>query len=224
MIDLVKRAAGRLPGRFQQELKRLLFARRIRNGSFMSNEHNEPEFEWLPECVGKGDWAIDVGANFGSYTARFSELVGPTGRVLSLEPLPGTFELLVANMALLPNQNMTLLNVAASDHFGIGHMSVPPQANGEPNPYMAHLSTRGASPVICLPIDSLHISARVTLIKIDVEGHELAALKGMRALLLRDHPTLIVEGRDSEVAELLTSLGYRYEEAPRSPNRVFRAN
>jgi FkbM family methyltransferase len=223
MIGLVKIIAGRLPGRSKQELKRLLFARRIRNGSFMSNEHNEREFERLPEWVADGDWAIDVGANFGSYSARLSELVGPTGRVISLEPLPGTFELLVANMALLPHQNMTLLNVAASDRFGVGQMSVPSQANGEPNPYMAHLSGRGALPVVCLPIDSLHISARVTLIKIDVEGHELAALEGMRQLLTRDHPTLIVEGRDSAVAELLASLGYSFEEAPKSPNRVFRA-
>jgi len=57
--------------------------------------------------------------------------------------------------------------------------------------------------------------------KIDVEGHELSVLKGMADLLARDHPILVLEGRSPDVADLLASLGYSYEEQASSPNRVF---
>jgi hypothetical protein len=58
-------------------------------------------------------------------------------------------------------------------------------------------------------------------VKLDVEGHELPALRGMKELLRRDHPRLIVEGRSEDVLAFLRDLGYHYEDDPSSPNRVF---
>jgi len=54
--------------------------------------------------------------------------------------------------------------------------------------------------VVAIPIDSLQFLSRISLAKIDVEGHEmskatLAAHRGMQCLLKRDHPLLIVEGK-----------------------------
>jgi FkbM family methyltransferase len=220
---MLKRIAGRLPPRAQQELKRLHFARQIRTGAFTTAEAHETEFPRLGEWVSAGDWVIDVGANVGNYSARLSEIVGPTGRVISLEPVPETFELLVANLARFRWRNVTTLNVAASDRFAEREMTVPTLENGLANRYMARLSEGGGElKVLCMPVDALVMPHRVTLVKIDVEGHELAALRGMHHLLQRDHPTLIVEGRDDAVRAYLAGLGYGYAESERSPNRVFR--
>jgi FkbM family methyltransferase len=221
VIEHLKRLASRLPPRYQQELKRLHFGRQIRAGIFTSAEENEREFGRLQEWVRPGDCVVDVGANVGNYTARLSELVGPAGRVISLEPVPETFELLVANIARFPNQNVTLLNVAASDTPRILRMEVPTLDTGLANRYMAHLSDAGSLAVYCLPVDQLHLPDRVSLIKVDVEGHEFPALLGMRSLLERDRPVLIVEGRAADVEQLLSGLGYRYEDAAKSPNRLF---
>ena len=54
--------------------------------------------------------------------------------------------------------------------------------------------------MVAIPIDSLQFLSRISLAKIDVEGHEmskatLAARWGMQCLLKRDHPLLIVEGK-----------------------------
>ena len=220
MITLLKRASSRLPLRVQQELKRLHFGRQIRKGVF---ETDEAEYSRLGQWVKPGDWVLDVGANVGHYSSKLSQLVGRNGRVFSFEPVPHTFELLAANMTCCPVNNVTLLNVAASDEMGTVGMSIPSFATGLQNYYMASVTSDSPSLlVVAIPIDSLRFPSRITLAKVDVEGHELSALKGMENLLKRDHPVLIVEGQAEPVRHYLGSLGYTFEETPGSPNRVFR--
>lgn len=220
MLALLKRLAGRLSRPWQQELKRLHFARLIRKGQFSADE---PEFERLAEWVRPGDWVLDIGANVGQYTVRLSELVGANGRVIAFEPVPPTFELLAANVARARFANVTLVNAAASDGAGIVGMAVPQLDTGLDNYYMAHMTEEGGGlQVVSLPIDSVRLPATVALAKIDVEGHELKALRGMETILVRDHPRLIVEGRSGDVASFLGRLGYVHEDTARSPNRVFR--
>ena len=217
----LKRLSSALPLRAQQELKRFHFAHQIRSGRFQTSE---PEYARLGEWVTAGGWVIDVGANVGHYTARLSQLVGPTGRVLAFEPVPETFELLAANMAAAGARNVTLFNVAASTQIGVAGVSLPHFSSGLTNYYMAGITSgEGEFKVLTAPVDSVMPSARVSLVKIDVEGHELQALRGMRALLQRDRPRLIVEGASPEVETFLRELGYTFAELPGSPNRLFSA-
>lgn len=221
---MLKRLASHLPSKAQQDLKRLHFGWLIRRGTFTTAEDYDTEFPRLAEWAGPGDWVLDLGANVGNYTARLSQIVGPTGRVFSFEPVPETFELLVANIARFPLRNVTLLNLAASDDVALRGMTIPMLDSGLENRYMAQVTDGpGDLRIMCLPVDRLNLPHPVRLAKVDVEGHELPALKGMEALLRRDRPVLIVEGRDDEVAGFLRGLGYDFEERPGSPNRVFTA-
>ena len=219
MIALIKRIASHLPVSMQQRLKRRHFSRQIKAGTFVSNES---EFKRLEDWVGPGDWVLDVGANVGQYAARFSQIVGPAGRVIAFEPVPRTFELLSANAVQFPLQNITLINAAASDSIGIAGIAIPKFDTGLDNYYMANLTKEPAElSVLCLTIDALNIPRRISLAKVDVEGHELAALKGMEQLLRRDKPVLIVEGYIDAVAAFLATLGYAYETDEGSSNRVY---
>ena len=219
MIKLIQRIASHLPTTTQQELKRLHFSRQIRRGNFKTKES---EFARLAEWVQPGDWVLDIGANVGQYTARFSEIVGPEGRVIAFEPVPHTFELLAANAVKFPVQNISLFNTAASDSARISGISIPKIDSGLDNFYRANLSTDATNlSVLCLPIDSLRIPRRIVLAKLDVEGHELSALKGMKELIKRDKPVLIVEGHIDAVANYLTTFGYSFETDEGSANRVY---
>ncbi len=219
MPDLLKRLASKLPLRTQQALKRLHFRRQIRVGNFASAE---PEYAKLSDWVAQGDWTIDIGANVGHYTARLSQLVGRSGRVLAFEPVPHTFELLVANIAALGAANVSLFNVAVSAEAKTVGMSIPQFDTGLANNYEAEITTQGGQfDVLAIALDSLHLPHRVRLIKIDVEGHELQALRGMQELLRRDHPRLIVEGTSESVFEFLQALNYKFDAIPQSPNRVY---
>ncbi len=222
-MKLLRQIAARLPSRWQIELKRIYYARQIRSGTFVSEE---PEYSLLEKLVNPGDWVVDVGANVGHYTKRLSDLVGTRGRVIALEPVPTTFALLSANAQLFSHSNVTLINAAASNKLDVVGMSIPSSPNGLSNYYQASLDPVAESPfsVLTISIDSLLSDKTVALIKIDVEGHEALALAGMQQAIQTHHPILIVETGNKNVISSLTSLGYRVERLPNSPNILFRAN
>ena len=199
-------------------MKRHYYAWQIRHGRFRTHER---EFQRLDEFVSPGDWAIDVGANVGHYTAKLSKIVGPGGRVLALEPVPKTFELLAHNARHFPFANVTLLNLAASDRAAVLGMEVPDVQSGA---YLAHVTEQATDlTILSMPLDSLTLPRRVRLVKIDAEGHELPVLRGMTGLLECDRPALIVEISSDESTRFLIERGYEMERMPGSPNCVFRS-
>ena len=216
---VTKSIIATLPLRWQHSIKRSWYALQMGLGRFGTPE---PEYKILERLVSPGDWAIDVGANVGFYTTRLSELVGEEGRVIAFEPVPSTAELLLSNVRRLRNANVTVLNAAALDKSGLSKFTVPKSDNGLLNPYLAHISQdEGEFSVLCLTIDALDLPRRVRLVKIDAERSELSVLMGMRQLLARDKPILIVEGNERQVADLLELEGYRGERLPESPNTLF---
>lgn len=218
---LLKRIAAQLPANWQNELKRIYFRNQIKRGTFLTDEL---EFALLPELVCSGDWVIDVGANVGHYAKRLSELVGPLGRVIAFEPVPETFALLAANLQYIQHDNVTLLNLAASEHTGIVGMKIPRFPTGLRNYYEAHLVSEfdAELQVLTLSLDSILCEKQIALVKIDAEGHEIGVLRGMKEILRRDRPVLIIETFAEEVIDLMRTLDYSHERLPRSPNIIFR--
>ena len=221
-MTVLKRFAARLPVSWQSEMRRIHYGRQILRGTFRTSES---EYEMLPRLVNPGDWVLDIGANIGHYTKRLSDLVGATGRVIALEPVPATFSLLAANVQLFSHANVTLINAAASNRTDTIGMSVPRLPTGLANYYEAHVAASGEDgslDVVSLAVDSLCLDRPIALVKVDVEGHESLVLDGMRNLLMRWHPTLIVETRSVEVVAHLSDLGYAATRCGDSPNVVFR--
>jgi len=222
-MTLLKQLAAHLPHRWQTELKRIYFARQINKGSFLTDE---PEYKLLHNLIKPGDWVVDIGANVGHYTKRFSELVGAQGRVIAFEPVPTTFSLLSANVLLFAYPNVSLINSAVSDKFDVVGMSMPKFSTGLTNFYEAHLSSASDSAlsVLTMSLDSLCMNQNIALVKIDVEGHEAFVLAGMRKLIEASHPVLIVETGSKDVIDDLTALGYVPEKLKASPNVLFKPN
>lgn len=220
MTTFLKRLASRLPVLWQQELKRLHYRSQIRRETFKTAEL---EFRVLDSIISSGDWVIDIGANVGHYTKRFSELAGPQGRVIAIEPVPDTFALLAANVSLFKYRNVSLLNLAASDQTTVVGIKIPQFETGLKNYYEATVTTGESDlQVMTLPLDSLRIPHRIRLIKVDAEGHDPVVLQGMEALVKRDHPTLIIETTSAANAAHLAQLGYTSEKLPGSSNTLFR--
>jgi FkbM family methyltransferase len=212
--------ASKLPIWCQQELKRGYFRRQIRRARFRSDE---PEFDVLERWIGSGDQVLDIGANVGHYTGRFSRIVGATGRVFAFEPVAETFELLAANAMHFGARNVTLFNAAVSDSTRLLRMTAPKFDTELTNYYQASLTSDDTGvAVLCVAVDGLDLPGPIKFAKIDVEGHELAVLQGMPRLLKRDHPTIMLEGQSDAVADYLRSFGYSFTKLDGSPNRIFR--
>lgn len=221
-MGFAKRVAARLPPAWQAELRRLKFARDIRHGRFVTDE---PEFALLDQFISPGDWVVDVGANVGHYTKRLSDLAGPAGRVLAFEPVPETFAILASNVRRFAHSNVSLFNCALSGRMATLSMTLPQAADGLTNYYRAHVSEghgQGVS-ILAMPLDGMLAGAKVSLIKVDAEGHELAVMEGLSGLVDKCRPTLIVETDKAELVDRLSNMGYRATQLPGSPNWLFRA-
>jgi FkbM family methyltransferase len=188
---LIRKLASMLPCSLQEELRRIRFLHRARSDNFSPNE---PEAEILERFVSTGDWVIDVGAIVGQYTLLLSRLVGPSGRVLAFEPMTTTAATLASVSARYAAwQNVSVFNLAASDNVGTFSFELPIDQAGLHNYERAQVNENGSLPVLGIPIDTLRIPNRVSLAKIDAEGHEIEILNGMRNTIERDLPVLIVE-------------------------------
>lgn len=221
--EIAKALAAKLPARIQRKLRKAHLHRQFLRTT--DADEPEPEYHELPKWVRPGDRVIDVGANIGQYTRKLSELVGPEGRVFAFEPVPETHDILTTNMASLPLRNVTLFNAAASDRAGVVGMTVPAMASGLGNYYQAAITPEASDvAVFAFPLDAIRPQVRISLVKIDAEGHEHSVLLGMRGIMARDQPVLIVECPRPESMTLLAGFGYQHMRYDGSPNVVFTAS
>jgi FkbM family methyltransferase len=200
-------------------------ARRVRRRHYyrvLAKGHvAEPELAVLGVFVKPGACVVDVGANFGLYTKTLADLVGPTGRVYSIEPIPETFDILTFNVARLGLRNVVPIRRAVSDSDGERVRLMVPKMGpfGLENAYQARI-VRGPAQgreVIAetCTLDQLLAAqtGHVSFVKCDVEGHELVCLHGAMTLIRRSRPTWLIEvsgdprAADSSASSLFQLLG-----------------
>ncbi len=219
-MSFIRRLASKLPSSWQYNIKRIRYIRQIRNNKFYSDE---PEFQIMGKYIKPGDWVIDIGANVGYYTKKFSELVGSQGRVLAFEPITETFSILASNVRNFKYNNVTMFNCAVSDNFKTVSMELPYFDTGIRNYFEAKISqnTQDSLRVIALKLDSLELDVPITFVKIDTEGHEESVLVGMTQLIEKYHPSLMIEINSEEIMAKIEALGYSSYRIAQSQNAVF---
>jgi FkbM family methyltransferase len=166
----------------------------------------------------RGDIACDVGANKGSFIYWLSRWVRD-GRVVAFEPQPDLARGLSRICDLIGLTNVTVEAKAAHSHSGLQDLYVP--KGHQPGASLCYDHAKAESfsvlsvPAIALD-DYFKPTERIALLKIDVEGGELAVFKGAERILRGDGPLLVFEcenrhlasGRVGDVLTYLQSLGY----------------
>ncbi len=168
----------------------------------------------LRSCLLPGDVFLDIGANSGYFTVIAGKLVGPTGEVHCFEPVDGIRARLTRNVALNGLDNCRARAEAVWSHVGevpffetnvpdnSGSSSVLPGPGRMPTPRFLRSTT--------LDEIARRLGRTVDLVKIDVEGGELAVLEGGRHLLGGPKaPAIIFESHEmASPLALLEQLGY----------------
>ncbi|MCH7872933.1 MAG: FkbM family methyltransferase [Planctomycetes bacterium] len=151
-----------------------------------------------------GDCVIDIGANVGYYTMAAAKLVGPSGCVHAFEASPEVFSWLRTNAELNPHANIHLHNQAVTDRCGdVTFYTAAADRTGYSSMRDLGDGARSKATVPGVTIDSMLDEIPTTrLVKIDVEGAELLVLSGMRGLIERDRPHVILEIDDVFLREL----------------------
>lgn len=167
----------------------------------------EPIANVICQLVGEGDCMLDIGANVGIHSALGSVLAGKEGAIYSFEALPDTFERLRVLESRNRFRNIKAWNVAVSDKDGfVDIFPGPPDHTGTTSLRNVDEKGAGGIKVSARRLDSLIDDIpRVKLIKIDVEGAEMLALRGMKDLINRDQPYVLAELTDRYLRELGSS-------------------
>ena len=172
------------------------------------------------QSIGPGDTVIDVGANVGCFALLAAKRVGPTGRVIAIEPEARTFEQLRRNIALNDADNVVALRLAIGAQRG----SIDLYTSAESALFSSIYTQVNRSdvadgtqkvPMITLAdLMSEHAIPRCDYLKLDCEGaeHDIIASLTAEAAACISQITLElhkVDGRDPVmIARKLHELGY----------------
>ena len=184
--------------------------------------------EAMRRTLAAGSIFYDVGANIGFISLVGARLVGPTGRVISIEPEPDNVAAIRAHAALNEIDTITVIAAAAAAETG------PADVIGVRDTLWTRLAEVGEHPLererLTVPgvrLDDLVYEQGLDppdVVKIDVEGGELQVLAGMTRLLRERRPVIIAEmhGKNVAFCELMRAAGYTIVnlDGPEPPERA----
>lgn len=164
----------------------------------------EPEtIKALKRIVKPGDVVVDIGANIGAITLPLGRYVGVSGHVIAFEPTAWAYDKLQKNLSLNPH----LLNRVRTEQIILLEEEKEPPAFvysswnlAEKEDELTHPQHKGrmmaTDSVQGISLDAYfekNPQKRIELIKLDVDGYELAVLKGAKKTLLRYKPKIVLE-------------------------------
>lgn len=184
-----------------------------------------PEVALLTSYLKPGDTFIDVGANHGSYSVVGSKLVGNAGLVVAIEPQLRLAELVEKSMADNATSPYIVGKFACSDKEGAATLYSPTSSSGAAG-LVKTFSSWGAtrrSTIVTKRFDDVFQWSQYpgqVLMKIDVEGSEIAFLRGAEHAIKALRPPLLIEiNRHSQAAlgesasnliQVLADFGYAF--------------
>jgi FkbM family methyltransferase len=183
------------------------------NGYWLG-QYELPLQEVLVRELSPGGVFFDVGANAGFFTLVAAKRVGPSGKCCAFEPLPENAAAVRSQLELNGLSYCHLVTEAVSDHEGTESFSLDAGESYS----TAHLGAGGsAKQTFQVKVNTLdhycQLYGMPDLVKMDIEGAELDALKGATAMLRDKPPTIVVELHtpqcEAGVIKLLSDAGYQ---------------
>lgn len=186
-------------------------------------EYAEGEIDLFKELIKEGDTVYDVGANIGSHTLAFAEIVGKEGTVVAFEPQRQVYYVLCANVALNNISHIHCIPCAVSNIAGsirVPELNFKEQGNfGALELQESFPDSMDFSIAQVMVIDDLN-PVSCDFLKIDVEGMESRVLVGAKKTIETYKPFLYVEDdrqkKSKDLVRMIQELGY--ETYLHSPN------
>jgi FkbM family methyltransferase len=191
----------------------------ITNQMISFGAHTRPELAFLISVVQSGDTVFDIGGHIGTFAIPLAQKIGTAGRLLVVEGNPRNFELLCRNIDRLHLRHIASLCQAVIGPTTKRYSAQSPRQNTGASYF---LPTDGPEGVPAVGLDDLvaaHYAPRV--VKIDIEGLEVAALREA-PMLLAPRPILYVEVAVEQLKRYGTSLEELNELLQENGYRLFR--
>ncbi|AKS45901.1 methyltransferase, FkbM family [Octadecabacter temperatus] len=155
--------------------------------------YEEDELAMMAEHMPKGGTFCDIGANVGNHSL-YMLLKGGAGRVVPVEPNPDAISLLLSNMILNRVADRVALETLG---YGLDEGAADDLAIHAPRENLGWARLKkageGDEAISVRAGDELFDGMQIDVLKMDVEGMEIGALKGLKATLARCKPTMFIE-------------------------------
>lgn len=192
------------------------FVWRMRNGNSLAISPHEGTAAWsvgwtcflkktwephverlLNRMISPGQAVMDIGANLGYFSTVMARATGPGGKVWAFEPVPPTYQQLLIAKAVNGLNQLDPLPFALGSAPGelTIHYRRDIMGSASAHLYRDDPKAECATVKVC-KLDDLYASGSVgapSLIKIDIEGHELAALTGAVETIRAHTPAIVFE-------------------------------
>ncbi len=160
---------------------------------FLGGLYEKYETNLFKSVVGEGMTVVDLGANIGYYTLLAAKLVGRKGRVFAFEPAPDNFSLLLKNIEANGYDNIIPVQKAVSNETGTTKLFLCEVNRGDHRIYQSH-DNRESITVDVTTLDNFFENEQypIDVIKMDIQGAEMAALQGMTEIVLKNDSLKII--------------------------------
>lgn len=185
----------------------------------------------IKHFIKNGDYVFDVGSHIGFYSMYLSKLVGPTGKVICLEPADTINQKLKSNFIINGYKNFKIYNCCAGeengycDFFEIDYDKFPEGSVNSATIINEKISSEYFSKKFnkkkkeIKTLDSIYINLinessatypnpTIKFIKIDTEGNEIDVLKGAKNIIKEFKPIILFEFHTKRVKYLNQNLDY----------------
>jgi FkbM family methyltransferase len=177
--------------------------------------------EYIKNNVKEGQVVIDLGAHIGYFTLIFAELVGIKGKVFAFEPNPTNYSLLKKNVSINNFLNVTTTQKAVSDETKKLELFLSENNTGDNRIFDANDHKKSIEIESISLIDFFkNYNDQIDFIKMDIQGSEVKALRGMLPLLEKNKTLKIISefwpygiraagDKPEELLEILVRLGFK---------------
>ena len=168
----------------------------IRQGDWSVGVHIARDLAYEPHVareirsvLSEGDVFVDIGANIGYFALLAAAVVGDSGKVIAFEPNPSNCELIQLSMLANDFHNISVQQTAVLDKA----QAVALEVEGS-NAAIADGIQEDDLVVEAVVLDDvLQGESKIDVIKMDIEGSEARALRGMTSLIRKHHPVIFTE-------------------------------
>ncbi|MDI1345184.1 MAG: FkbM family methyltransferase [Pseudolabrys sp.] len=182
---------------------------------FLLGAFERDTVQWYRKQIRPGDTVLDIGANIGAHTLPMADAVGPSGRIIAVEPTEYAFAKLTANLGLnvgiinrvTPIQ--AFLTDGSEKELPASIYSSWPLEEDEDLHAQHHgrmQTTAGAKATTVNDLLAQQDVTAVNLVKLDVDGFEGQVLGGASLLFSKFRPVFVMELAPYHLAEHGTSL------------------
>jgi FkbM family methyltransferase len=180
---------------------------------FIKGTYEPKNVEAIQKTVREDDVAYDVGAHVGYFAVLMGDIVGSGGRVIAFEPRGLNLGYLQRHVSVNKCDNIEIVSKAVGDHTG--HAKLETRTGSG----TGYVSDTGDEEIEITSIDELVESGTLpppTFLKIDVEGGEMAVLRGAQKVIETQRPRMILATHgdeiDAECRALLTEWNYELQD------------